>query len=123
MAGALSGQMTITGSIGTFAAPSRTPVILTIYLDNLPAGGVSDFIVRPMKAIQLLPIQSSAAGGLVALDFFNLGGGNTAIYTLSYPIGTVTPTPVPISGDVGAVRITNLTGGVANFRLPFQLAM
>jgi hypothetical protein len=118
--------VTVGASIGTFAAPSTGPVVLTEYVDSLSNVGIppiSDMIPVPLKAVMLLPMQTSLAlGGTATLDWFSYGG---AFISRDFYLQAANSTmlPIPITGDVSFVRITNTGAGTANFRLPFQLAL
>ena len=118
-------QITVGASIGTFASPSLAPLIFTEYVDYLPAGGTSDFITIPAKAVQLLPIQNDlAVGETVELTFFGYGGGSarlTDVYCTKS--GTAAMPPIPITGDISFVRVRNIGVVTRSFRLPFQLSL
>ena len=121
-----AGIMTVGGSIGMFAAPSVAPVLFTEYVDELTNTDSSDFIPRPMHAVQLLPLLTDALLGTTQIDFFGFGGGAiaaTQLYSIVFPSGTLGMSPIPLAGDVAFITITNNTGVLANYRLPFQLSM
>ena len=123
MSGSPAAQLSIGASLGLFAAPSQAPVFLTGYVDDLGVGASTGFIQRPQKAIQLGPIQTDATGGTTTLEFYHIGGGAAPLYRLEYPSGTLSASPIPLAGDVGFLKLINNTGGVANYRLPFQLSL
>lgn len=127
MSGADAGVMSFTGSIGAFASPSAAPVFWTAYLDALPNNAITDGrngpspIQRPSHATHLLPILSSATSGNVLLSFYGQGG-LVLLTQFLYPIGQLL-LPIPLPSEVQYLTIQNLTGGPANFRVPFQLAL
>src|SRR6185295_8219907 len=70
-----STAITAGASIGAFAAPSNSPAIRTAYVDQLPVSGQTEFIPIPLKAVQLLPVQSFLNVGETArIRFFSYGG-------------------------------------------------
>jgi hypothetical protein len=115
-------QITAGASIGAFAAPSQGPLVRTAYLDDFDPG-VSNPIPIPLKAVALLPMQTSLIlGGTATILFFNYGG--SLISQVFYKQSETTwMQPVPITGDVAFIKVQNTGAGGGNFRLPFQLAM
>lgn len=122
-------------SIGPFAAPSPAPLVYTTYVENetgsdsLFGGEVSfqngqPFIQIPVKAVLLLPMQTTLAIGKSAtIDFYDWG--KSPIYSVNYTQAVNnTMLPVPVTGDAAWVRVTNGLGNdQARFRLPWQLAL
>lgn len=121
LSGALSGTLSYTASIGAFAAPSAAPVFLTEYIDLLGNGGTTAPFQRPMHATQILPILTDATAGNAVLRFYGQGG-TTLLYQFAYPIGQLL-NPLPLPAEAQYLTLTNGTGGVANFRVPFQLSL
>lgn len=121
--GRSSVTMTVGASLGTFAAPSQAPVTLTSYIDSLANGSQSDYIQRPTRAVQVLPILTDAIAGNIRLDLFDVDGSVAPIATLIYPVGTMGISPIAIPNDVGYARIMNQTGQASNFRLIWQLSL
>lgn len=120
--------ITVGASLGAFAAPSQAPLIMTEYLDNLDqgAGNESGFILIPMKAVQLLPVQSNlAAGETATLEFYGYGGGTAPLATaVVAPLAAnASQFPIPIPGDIAFVRVINNGATSRSFRLPFQLSL
>lgn len=122
-----AGIMAFTASIGAFASPSVSPVFYTHYIDDLDAGEITDGtngpppIQRPAHASQILPILSTATGGSVLLQFYGQTGGRL-LHQVIYPIGQFL-LPIPLPSEVQYVVLSNNTGELANFRIPFQLAL
>jgi hypothetical protein len=120
----LTTPITVGASIGTFAAPSQSPLIYTAYVDALAPGAASALIPIPLKATQLLPIQSNLAlTETYAIVFFDYGGNiiTNQFYT---KVSNQNDEAIPITGDVAFIRVFNEAGATsAHFRLPFQLAM
>lgn len=118
-------DITVGASIGTFAAPSQSPVICTVYVDQLLPGTTSDFIAIPTKAVQLLPFFTNLALAETAtIFFFGYGGGSTPLNGLFYKqIENFTMSPFPTGGDLSFFKVHNGGAGLANFRLPFQLSL
>lgn len=116
-----SAKLTAGASIGAFSAPSQAPALLTLYADELANGDAATF-PRPMRAMQLLPVQTTAAAGNMKLEFLN-ANGLQVLYQLTYPAGTLSAQPIPFTGDCGYIRLTNQTGVAADFRLPCQLSL
>ena len=121
-------SITVGASLGAFAAPSMTPLILTEYVDFLDTGiaNESGFIALPVKAVMLLQPQSDLRIGETAtLEFFGYGGGTvptmTATYAKQSNLGTEFPLPLP--GDISFVRVINNGAAQRSFRLPFQLSL
>ena len=133
--GNASANISIGASIGTFGAPSPSPTVLTKYVDGL-ANSISlnnsTFIQIPLKAVQLLPIQSNMIyGDVLTITFFPFGGG-TAITQVVYTCSATDPVPptIPLVGDVSYIKIRYTASGgpppgttFRNFRLPFQLSL
>lgn len=120
--GAAAGTMTIGASLGFFAAPSVAPVVLTSYIDQLGLGGSTLIaeLLRPAKAVAILPPQSTDPGVNIQLTFFDYG--NTQLYSLTFAVGTIV-SPIPLANDVGRVRVT-YQGALpsVNIRIPWQLS-
>lgn len=115
--------LTAGASIGAFAAPSPAPLVLTAYVDGIAAGTSSKFIPIPLKAVELLPLQSNMIlGDTATISFFNYGGAfiSQVFYKQSE---TTWIQPIPITGDVAFIQIANTSAHGANYRFPFQLAM
>jgi hypothetical protein len=128
MVNSVSTEITGGASIGTFAAPSQAPLIATAYEDFVHEGPpVTNrrLVPIPLKAVQLLPIQSNGALGSTALlEFLDYGGSLISQNFFQQAVNGQLP-PIPITGDVAFVRLTN-TGGpgsITNYRLPFQLGL
>lgn len=125
--GATDGEMSFTGSMGAFSAPSAAPVFYTVYLDSLAGGATTDgrsgpaLIQRPQHAAFLLPILSDQIGGNVILKFFGQGAAQV-LTQFVYPLGQLLP-PIPLPSEVQYISLTNGTGNTANFRLVFQLSL
>lgn len=120
------GQVTVAASLGFFAAPSLAPVMYTEYIDGLsnnPVGNanLSALIQRPAKAMVLLPMQSSLALGTATIEFYALDG-ILPQYVVNWT-NSAQNQPIPLSNDIAWLRVRNTGGGVANFRLPFQIAL
>lgn len=111
----------IGGSVGVFAAPSLAPVLLTEYADELANGATATFR-RPLRAVQILNLVTSATAGASEIAFFGANGVGF-IARLSIPSGTLALSPIPIPNDVGVITVTNNTGNSANYRLVFQLSL
>lgn len=122
--GGINEAISVGASMGMFAAPSVAPIFRSAYLDLLGSGSRSDPIPRPAKATHLLPVLSTALVGAIEIRFLGASGTNNILYRAVYNLG-VPPvgTPIPLTGDVFFLDVTNNTGEVANFRLPFQLSM
>lgn len=119
-----SPQITAGASIGTFAAPSQGPVVLTEYIDSLSINTDSDFIPIPLRAVALLPLQSGLLLGETAdITFVDLGGAVVA-RNFYQQLNNGGAAPIPIIGDAAYVQIRNNNNfQAAGFRLPFQLAL
>lgn len=115
-------QLTVSASIGMFAAPSQSPVLFTSYIDNLADGASTGLIARPAKSILLLPPRIGFLGGSILLETFDLGGGPNPIDALSIP-NSPQNTPIPLVNDAAFFRVTNTSVKRANIRLPFQLCL
>jgi hypothetical protein len=119
-----SPQFTAGASIGTFAAPSLGPVILTEYIDSLAINTDSVFIPVPLKAVALLPLQSGLQLGETADITFVDHGGAVVSRNFYQQLNNGGAAPIPIVGDAAYVQIRNNANAfAAGFRLPFQLAL
>jgi hypothetical protein len=109
-------------SIGAFAAPSRAPVIRTVYFDDLLTGSSAPLTPIPLRATELLPIvyQGPNLGNFV-LYFADAGGNKVATYRFAAPYGITTPIALP--GDAVFVTFDNNTGSTIQVRLPFELSV
>jgi hypothetical protein len=113
-------------SIGAFAATSPAPLVRTVYADSVPTPGSSVAFPIPLKAVALLPVQSTlVVGESFRINFLDFGGG--AISRVFYTQAANATMPViPIIGDASFVVIEP-TGAFLfptnAFRLPFQLAL
>lgn len=108
-------------SIGTFAAPSASPVTCTAYIDGLVAGGVA-FVRRPLKATAILNLQTDLTAGVTTLAVHPFDGGGLPISITEWA-NQGNHLPVPLSPDAGFVRVTNNEANPGNFRLLFQLGL
>ena len=116
----VAGAMYLSGNLGFFSGTSAAPVQRTIYIDELATSATSTQVV-PLFAQCLLPPQSTAlatSSGEMKIDFQDIGG-NT-LYSLQFINGTVAA-PIPIGNDVYQIKVTNVAGGTAGYRLVFQL--
>ncbi len=116
-------ELTVGASIGAFSAPSQSPLICSAYIDDLVGLTGSNPIPIPLKAVQLLPMQSNAAlAETSSIEFLDYGGA--LMYQVFYQqSGTSAMQPIPIAGDVSFVRVNNPSAFVRNYRLPFQLGL
>lgn len=124
--GARTATISIGASIGTFAAPSPCPTTLTRYIDTLAPNVFSPFIAIPLKAVQLLAVQSNLiAGESLTVRFYSFGGGSGVVSQYDFTVAASVPLPpiVPLTGDVAFVKIRHTGGGPRRFRLPFQLSL
>jgi hypothetical protein len=118
-------QITAGASIGAFAAPSPSPVILTEYVDLLAPGAITPLIPIPLRGVQLLPVQTNMPiGEILELRWFDYGGNNVAT-SLYQQANNAAMAPIPVTGDIGFVRVFSPGTNVftAEVRLPFQLAL
>jgi hypothetical protein len=110
-------------SIGAFAAPSRAPVIRTLYFDDLTAGSSAPLTPIPLKASELLPMVYQGPNlGAVSIFFTDAGGNKVATYDFAPP-RTAPRIPIAIPGDAVYVTIDNLVGSTIQVRLPFELSL
>ena len=130
--GKISGNVTIGASIGAFAAPSPCPTVLTHYLDaynyadDAPGLAAAPFIPIPLKAVQLLPIQSTLpVGTTMKIYFYPFGGGSAPSTVVTFQSSVVIPLPpvIPLIGDVSYIKIVHNAGAPFSLRLPFQLSL
>lgn len=115
-------------SIGAFAATSLGPLVRTVYADAVPTPnpGADPIFPIPLKAVALLPVQSSLlVGESFRIEFLDFGGGIVSRVFYTQAVNSTMPI-VPIIGDVSFVSIVPM-GAFAfpsnAFRLPFQLAL
>lgn len=118
--------LAVGGSLGTFAAPTTTPMTRTLYIDRFPAGGLN-YYPRPLKSTSILPVQNSDPSGSVQLYFVSGPDESTAplqglITTIVIPAGTQVA-PIPIPPDTTVIGVRNLGAVTANFRIPCQLSL
>jgi hypothetical protein len=120
-----SAAITVGASLGTFAAPSQSPIFRTRYVDDVLGGTTSDFITVPLKATQLLSIQSNMAIGETAIVTFYSYSGADALTEIFYQqgVGLTANLPAPIAGDEFFVKIHNAAIAARSFRLMFQLSL
>jgi hypothetical protein len=120
-----SAILTVGASMGTFAAPSQAPIFRTRYVDALLGGTNSDFITIPLKASQLLSIQSNMAIGETAIITLYSFSGADALTEIFYQQGAALTAnlPAPLAGDEFFVKIHNGSVAARNFRLMFQLSL
>ena len=125
--GLTPGQMTLGASLGFFAAPSIAPVTCTQYVDQIGANATVGRILRPAKAVAILPPQGYNGATLGVPNDFNVTlifsdwSGNL-LYWLTFDIGTVV-CPIPLTNDVAEIAVKNNTNHVGHIYFPFQLAM
>lgn len=120
------GKMQLGASLAFGAARSGGPVIRTLYFDNVLAASSSRPVSIPYAAVQLLPVQKANVADDIVIEFrdSNPGvSGGSVLYTYSLPPGQIMTSPVPITGDVASVVISNLGPLSASVRLPFELSL
>lgn len=120
--GSIPGSMMITGTLGFNPAGTASVIIRTRYVDNLAQNGVKNVII-PNFATQLLPLQRSdvSATSSVTLTFKDPAGD--ALYSFSLSSSTQQQQPIPLTGDVYSVDVTNGGQQTASFHLCFSLAL
>ena len=124
--GQQSPLLTIGAGIGTFAAPSQAPVTRTIYLDQVDLSGGSGPLQIPARAVQLMPILTSAPTASYDVEFFNYSGNNICgwQFTANPAVLSTPPTaPFVMPPDAYFFTISSTAGGPVNVRLPFQLSL
>ena len=115
--------LTAGGSIGTFAAPSAAPVLLTTYVDNLASMTSTEFIPVPLRARLVLPVQTSGSvGDNSQLSFYDIGG-NLVSQVFMQQAYNQPLSPIPIPGDAALIRMYNAASGPRSFRIPWQLSL
>lgn len=104
----------------SFKALARTAhLIRTKYIDDL-AQNASVLVTPPPFSVGLLPVQMSDVAGQIQVDFYD--SSNTIRYTLLINNGSQV-TPIPLSGDIAKIVVTNKTVNTQQVRLPFQLSI
>lgn len=115
--GYFSGSMSVGAVMCVNASPTAAPPVVTSFVDGLAEGDSSDPIVIPPRANFLLPVLSTRVSGL-RLDFQNQAG--QSLFVPAFTVGTQS-TSIALC-DAYQVVVTNVTGGNADIRLPFQLS-
>jgi len=118
--GRFSAPLTVGALMGMFAAPSTAPLIRTVYIDDLDNGETTPVITRPLKAVTLLPPQSSEIGAFGLYEF--LDASMNVLYALKL-FNSSLGAPIPLANDVVYIRVTHNGAVSANYRLPFQLSL
>lgn len=118
--------ITVGASIGAFAAPTAAPLIRTVYMDHLVANNGSAFLPIPLRAAQLLPIQSdlnpNLANQTIEFAIYDIGGNELSQFTY-LAARNFQMSPIPIYGDAAYIAATLNNGPTTNVRLPFQLSL
>lgn len=108
------------GAFLSFKAPMRAnSLIRTRYIDAA-AMSVPQTITVPPFSIGILPVQQDDTSGSVQLDFYD--SSNNIRYSLIINNGAQV-TPIPLTGDIVKIVVTNLTANAQDIRIPFELAI
>jgi len=120
-----SAVVTCGASIGAFAAPSSAPVLRTVFIDELLVGGLA-FSQIPLKAVQLLPIQSNLPlGDTLIISFRSIKSATPIVRFFYTQASNISSQPIPIPDDIAFVHVESplTNSGACQARLVFQLAL
>lgn len=115
--GYISGSMSVGAAMCINDAITYAPPVVTSFIDSLLEGASSDPIIIPSRCNFLLPILSTRVS-VVTLDFQDAAG--ESLFKPAFTVGQQ-QTPIAVC-DAYQVVVTNVSGGNARFRLPFQLS-
>ena len=106
------GEQIVAGAIGFQQASHQQAVVRSVRSIGNVAGTFT--ALRPAFATSLLSFERGDTGGPTTLNFLDQNG--TTIFIRTYPAATYVGSPISLTSEIAAVRVTN--GGAAT---PFTL--